>query len=405
MISIDEALACYDQALTPLDSESIAIEQAIGRVLAKPVTSLTDLPRFDQSAMDGYAIKASDIRDASESEPVKLLLSGTAAAGLTDTNLKLESGHAIRILTGGSIPAGADCVVPQELTSVEYEQIIFKKPSEVGKNIRRQGEELTIDATLADAGQVCTPGLIAALIMGGQQALTVTRKPRVAVFATGDELLPTGSELQPGQIHDSNSPLIIGWLARHGIEPLIVKRLPDDESVINENFAEALSQADLIITSGGVSVGDRDYVIPVAESLGVERQFWKVAQKPGKPIYFGSKDKTAFLGLPGNPGAVLIGLELHAARILDHLSGKKPPSPQWLNGRLASPEKADSRRDRVLRMRLNHDDNGTARLSPLLRQDSHMLSNLSAANALVRLPARESDYQTDEAVDWIPLTQ
>lgn len=405
MISIDEALACYDQALTPLASEPMAIGLAVGRVLAEDITSRTDLPRFDQSAMDGYAIQANDINHANDNNPVALTLSGTAAAGLTDANLKLESGQAIRILTGGSIPKGADCVVPQEHITLDNDLVVFKKPSLVGKNIRRQGEELKVGSRLADTGQRCTPGLLAALIMGGQKTVSVTRLPRVAVFATGDELIPAGDELLPGQIHDSNSPLIVSWLSRRGIKPILVERLQDNQDLIKERFAQALAQVDFIITSGGVSVGDRDYVIPSAESLGIERRFWKVAQKPGKPIYFGSQDSAAFLGLPGNPGAVLIGLELHAARILDNLSGQSPSAPLWRHGRLAQPEKADSRRDRVLRMHLSHDEEGIARLSPLSRQDSHMLSNLSAATALVRLPARETDYQTNEAVAWIPLTQ
>ena len=404
MISIDDALTTLDHHIRGLEAEPLDLASGTGRVLAQDVLSLTDLPRFDQSAMDGYAVIAADLSAATDTTPVALELTGTAPAGTTDPELKVASGGAVRILTGGQIPAGADSVVPQELTEQANGRILFRRPAQPGSNIRRRSEELASGARLARAGQRLTPGRIAALIMGGHTQVSVTALPRVAALTTGDELRSPGSELAAGEIHDSNGPLMLNWLASQGISPVLQRRLPDDEALIREALAEALESADLVLTSGGVSVGDRDYLIPVAESLGVERHYWKVAQKPGKPIYFGTRGGSALLGLPGNPGAVLVGLEVHAARILDRLQGVRSLRPHWQCGLLAGSERVDARRDRLLRMRHSNDSNGRTLLHPLGLQDSHMLSNLTDATALVRLRSREADYDVGETVEWIALS-
>lgn len=398
MISIDEALVCYAEHINPLGQESLPLDQAMGRVLAAEIHSLTDLPRFDQSAMDGYACRYDDLERSSS-----LKIIGTAAAGPADAALTVGDGEAARIFTGGTLPAGADTVVPQERVRSETNEITEIQASAKGANIRRRGEELKTGALLANAGQRIRPGLIAALVMGGHDVVEVYRQPRVAVLATGDELREAGTALEAGEIHDSNTPLIRTWLARRGITPISVDRLTDEPDLIRNALQTALDNADLVITSGGVSVGERDYIIPIAEELGVQRRFWKVAQKPGKPLYFGSREDTALLGLPGNPGAVLVGLSLHVRRVLELQQGISHPTPQWQKGRLADEEQADSRRDRLLRMIHRINEQGESELQPLSRQDSHMMSNLSQANALVRLPARQTDYAQGELVDWINL--
>jgi len=222
------------------------------------------------------------------------------------------------------------------------------------------------------------------------------------VLVTGDELREPGAALADGQIWDSNGPLVLGWLAAHGYTAQAL-RLPDDEHCVEAALRSALEGNDLVLSTGGVSVGDRDYVLPVAEKLGVRRVFWEVAQKPGKPLYFGLHGKTALLGMPGNPAAVLVCLALHARTLLDALEGAAAVGPAWRHGALTQRVKSDARRDRLVRMQWSSDDRGQMRLAPLPNQDSHMLSNLTTADALAHLPARAEAYEAGEVLRWIPI--
>lgn len=398
MISLDEALSAYARELTPLPSERRPLLQSLHGVLREPARAACDLPRHSQSAVDGYVLTDRDARAA----PSRLRITGSIAAGDTGALAPLAAGETRRILTGGRVPPNAGAVVAQERVGVDEGCIQVSEPLPSGANIRWRGEEQKAGAELAPAGTRLHAGLIGSLAAGGVADICVTRKPRIAVLVGGDELRPLGAALADGQIWDSNGPLIATWLAERGI-PAAARRIPDERDMVRTALAEALETSDVVVTTGGVSVGDRDYVIPCAEELGVRRVFWQVAQKPGKPIYFGLLGGKVLLGLPGNPGAVLIGLVLHLRGVLDRLEGAQPAGAPLFSGRLATPVPADSRRERLVRMRLAFDETGTAQLQPLPHQDSHMLSNLDRAAVLARLPARAADYAAGEVLQWTPL--
>ena len=401
MITIDQASAHYAERLRPLPTETCGVSDALGRVLAAAPTAATDLPPFDQSAVDGYALRHADVAAATADLPVGLPLRGEVAAGAASPPA-LQPGTALRIFTGGPLPAGADTIARQEIVDRNGDRIALAAPLPVGADLRRRGEELTHGATLATPGTRVTPGVVAALSMAGVATVTVHRRPRIALLVSGDEVARPGVALQPGQIHDANGPLLQAWCrARDGVAP-DVTFIDDTLAAVEAALAQALDRADLVLTTGGVSVGDRDFIREAAARLGVEEVFWRVRQKPGMPLYFGVRGASAILGLPGNPGAVMVGLHLHAERALSCLEGSGAGRPHWRMGRLAAAVRGDRARELLMRMRVSHDDQGVAQLSPLGRQASHMLSNLTEANALVRIDRETLD--AGRVVPWLPLS-
>ena len=401
MISIDEALAHYARHLRPLPVVQCSPAEALGRVLAHLPCAATDLPPFDQSAVDGYALHSRDLHAATPSQPVWLPVVGEVAAGVAHPPA-LAPGTAVRIFTGGPIPPGADTVARQEIVTREGDRIALQQALAPAADLRRRGEELAAGTALAAAGTRVTPGVVAALAMAGVDTVAVHRPPRLALLVTGDEVGRPGQALQPGQIYDANGPLLQAWCqSRDGSAP-VVQFVPDTLSAVRAALEQALASADLVLTTGGVSVGDRDFIREAAAGLGVEEVFWRVRQKPGMPLYFGVRGDAAILGLPGNPGAVMVGLHLHAERALSWLEGSGDQRPRWRRGRLAAPTRGDAVRELLVRMRVHHDEDGVARLTPLGRQASHMLSNLTEANALVRVAA--PSLAVDASVEWLPLS-
>ena len=394
LLPLEQAFDHYARTLAPLPAHRVPLELALGSVLAEAPRARIALPRFTQSAMDGYAVRAAD-------GTASLRLIGTAAAG-SPASVEVGPGQAVRILTGGVLPDGADAVARQELVERDGQGIRLRQPVRVGEAIRHEGEELAAGTVLAEAGQRVTSGLIAAFAMAGIDRLDVRRRPRVAVLVTGDEVLRVGHPLGPGQVYDANGPLLRAWFVEHGYGEPVIAYVRDDEAALEEALSAALDSADLVVTSGGVSVGDRDFVPVVADRLGVRRAFWKVAQKPGKPLWYGVRDGKALLGMPGNPAAVLVCLAVHARAVLGRLEGETAAHPSWNQGVLAAVVDADADRDRLVRMRLELSD-GAARLHPLPMQESHMLSNLASAHVLAWLPAREGAFATGERVAWIPI--
>lgn len=393
MTPLTEALAAYGSALHALPVERCPLVQALHRVLAGPATSAVDLPPFTQSAVDGYALRAADAG-------LELTLIGEVPAGAPPVRA-LAPGTAMRILTGGMLPAGADTVARQEIVERSGDRIRLVKGLAAGADTRHRGEELGQGAELAAAGQRLDAGLIAALAMGGVREVSVRRRPRIAALITGDELARDGAMLAPGQVHDANGPLVRNWLVERGYGEPQLDYVPDTPEAVEGALARALDAADLVISTGGVSVGDRDYLPQLAPKLGVEKVFWQVAQKPGKPLWFGTRGGTAFLGIPGNPAAVLVCLTVHVAAALAVLEGRAAPA--WHRGRLAAAVKADAKRDRLVRAQRSFDGDGVVSLKVLPKQDSHMLSNLAAADTLLWLPARGADYASGEVVRWCPL--
>ncbi len=404
MISIAEAIRAYIDNVSPLPSEKLDLGNALRRVLVEDQYSSIDLPRFDQSAMDGYALRSDDVLET----PCRLAIADVSAAGHAPAS-GIAPMTAWRIFTGAPIPSGADTVIPQERVELDSERLLFSAPYPAGKNIRYQGEEIKTGALLAHKGQRLTPGLIASLANTGKLDVDVTRPPRIAVLITGDEVRsPQSLREQPlgaSEIADSNGRYVDVWLKAVGLKARSIQHIADTEQGVSEAIAKCAESADLIITTGGASVGDRDYIPKSARNNGFEQIFWKVAQKPGKPLFFSRRaDSTLLLGLPGNPGAVVVGMELHARCIINLLEAQSSPTPDWRQARLTANTQADFRRDRLVRMQLSQSDTGQLSLSPLPRQDSHMLSNLSEATVLAHLPSRDSDYVQDEVISYLPLT-
>jgi molybdopterin molybdotransferase len=394
LLPLEATFDHYRQHVERLPTHHVALELALGAVLAEAATARIALPRFTQSAVDGYALRTGDGQ-------AERSLIGTSAAG-DPADVVVGAGQAVRILTGGVLPQGADAVARQEIVERTGSGIVLTEAVRVGEAVRYEGEELAAGATLAEAGQRVTAGLIAALAMAGVENVEVYRRPRVAVLVTGDEVVRAGEPLGPGLVYDANGPLLRAWFVEHGYGEPVVAYVRDDEAALEEAMSAALDSADLVVTSGGVSVGDRDFVPVVADRLGVRKVFWKVAQKPGKPLWFGMREGKALLGMPGNPAAVLVCLSVHARAVLAQLEGEAIDQPAWRHGLLKVPVEADGERDRLVRMRLDMSD-GVASLEVLPRQESHMLSNLASAHALVWLPSRAEAFAAGERVAWIQL--
>ena len=400
LISVDEAFRLYSKHISPLPAEEVELERALYRVLAEDALSAVDLPPFPQSAMDGYALRSQDTQSATPERPVKLRLVGEVPAGALPEIPRIGPGEAVRIFTGGHVPEGADAVLRQEDARVEEGVLIVKEPVPPGRDVRSQGEELPAGALLARRGERLTAGHLAALAVAGVAAVRVRRDPRIAVLTTGDEVVPPGRALEPGQVYDANAPLIASWLRERGYSRITTEHLPDDLERTADALARALEGNDLVLTAGGVSVGERDFVLKAAERVGVRPVFWKVKQQPGKPLFFGLFGETPLLGLPGNPGSVFVCLATHARRVLDLLEGCAAPGPRFFEGVLKEPLEQSPERERWVRARWTVRD-GKVELEPLSKQRSHMISNLTECTALVRAPVGEGALPAGARVRWV----
>ena len=401
MISIDEAFAHLDDQIGPLPARRVTLREALGRVLAEDAVARIALPPFRQSAMDGYAVALADLTGSAE--PVRLKVAATSAAGAGTTE-PLLPGCCQRIFTGARIPDGADVVVRQEEVARSDDGFItllaaVAAKQRRGANIREAGEELTRGAVVGRSGQRLTHGAIGALAMAGHHTVSVHRAPRVALLVTGDELRSADGDLTAGEVFDANTPLVTNWAASRGLDLVATIALPDDADLLTMTLAEAA--VDLILTTGGASVGDRDHLRGSARAAGFTEHFWGVAQQPGKPTLFASRGTTLLLGLPGNPAAVFAGLATFGARILSRLEGEREPAPRLARGRLAAAVRPNPARDLWLRCSLSFGDDGCVLLSPLVRQQSHMLSNLLDCDAIARIPASEEPLAEGAVVAWL----
>ncbi len=402
MISVDQAFEHYTRAISPLPIEEVSISDALGRVLAEEVRSHIDLPPFSQSAMDGYALRAEDIKKASPEYPVRLRLVGEIPAGRVSPIPKLQAGEATRIFTGGYVPEGADVILRQEDAQIEDGHLLVHRPLPVGKDLRRQGEEIPKGERLAGTGTRLAPGHLAAFAIAGVDRVRVHREPHIALLTTGDEVIPPGRPLERGQVYDANTPMITSWLRAHGYTHIHSMHLPDDLQGTEEALREALAQSDLVITAGGVSVGERDFVMKAAHNLGVREVFWRVKQKPGEPIFFGMSSDKPLVGLPGNPGSVFVCLITHVRRVLDLLEGASPAQPIFFVGRLREPLEPTPTQERWVRCRLECSQRGEIGLVPLPHQSSHMITNLAECTALVRLPPGSKTLPPGSLLFWTP---
>ena len=372
LLSIDEALALVLEWVQPLEGEDVPVARAAGRVVAEPALAVTDLPPFDSSAMDGYAVRAADT-------PGSLTVVGHSAAGKPESR-ELGPGEAIVISTGAVVPAGADAVVPVERTSGEVE-VEGVRP---GENVRPRGGDARTGEVIVERGDVLRPAQLGALAAAGVVLVRCARRPRVSVLATGSELRAPGEQLAPGEIYESNSVLLAAQLESAGAEVTVLHSVGDDEGATRAALERGLD-SDVLVTSGGVSVGPHDLVRGALAELGAEEVFWRVAVRPGKPIAFAVRGGTLVFGLPGNPVSSLVGFELFVRPALLALQGARDPGPAYLPGRLGATLQRNEHRDDLVRARTRIED-GAVVLEPLTGQESHMIVRSASASALVLVP-------------------
>jgi molybdopterin molybdotransferase len=393
LLSIDEALERILARARPLEAEEVPLGAAAGRVLVATARAAVDLPPFPSSAMDGFALRAADV-------PGTLPIVERVAAG-RPAGRPLGAGEAAAIATGGVVPDGADAVVPVEYVVDHENEVEVPSAVEVGANVRPRGGDVRAGEVVLPASTRLGPAQIGALAAAGVAVVSCARRPRAAVLTTGTELRPPGEPLSPGQIYESNGPMLEAQLRSAGAE---VERLPpvEDDPAAHRHALERALEADVVVTTGGVSVGPHDLVREIEADLGVEEVFWRVAVKPGKPISFGVRGATLVFGLPGNPVSSLVGFELFVRPALAALQGAVDPGPVFESGRLATPLRRNAARDELVRARRTTTADGS-RLEPVSGQESHMIVRAAAANALVLVPRGDGALAADESVRYLPL--
>lgn len=321
MLQVEEAQKRICDALVPLSVEEVALDECLGRITAAPVAARRDSPPFDQSAMDGYAVMAADIVNATHATPVSLAVSSIIAAGDRHPHVLLAE-QAARIFTGAPLPHAADAVVMQEETEAANngKEIIFVKPAKSQQYVRRRGEDLCVGDLLLATGTPVRAGDIAALAASGIETLACVRRPRVALLATGNELVEINQTPHFGEIANCNTPMLAALVRSYGGIPVSCTSVRDDPNTIAQALQAAARESDLIISIGGVSVGDFDYVRQALSHNGT-MDFWRVLMKPGKPLAFGSIEGTPVLGLPGNPVSAFVTFVMFATLAIRTLAG------------------------------------------------------------------------------------
>lgn len=389
-----EARAAILQHLTPVSGwERVAVRDALGRVLAEDVIAPCSVPAHDNSAMDGYAVRFADLA-ATGDTPLQVV--GTAFAGKPFSGM-VSAGQAVRIMTGAPIPQGADTIVVQEVTRSAEGRVFVPPGQRSGQNLRRAGEDLALGGVALPAGKRCGPaelGLVASL---GIAEVTVYRRLRVAFFSTGDELASIGKPLAPGEIYDSNRYTLFGALTRLGCDLIDMGVVRDDPAALEAAFRDASTNADVILTSGGVSVGEADFIRELVNRLG-EVSFWKIDIKPGRPMAFGRIGNARLFGLPGNPVAVLVTFYQFVQDALLALSGVSPlPKQSLFEVPCLDPIRKQPGRREFLRGRLESKD-GRQQVRLAGAQGSGILRSMSEANCFIVLPDESGDVAAGDPV-------
>lgn len=384
MLTYEQALGRILKAVPSPRTTVVRLSDSLGLVLAKPMTAPSDLPLFDNSAVDGYAVRSSDAAHAA------LRIVGAAEAG-RPFRAPVRSGEAVRILTGAQVPQGTDAVVMQEHAVRRGPQLVIQRWPAAGHNIRRRGEDLRRGARVLEAGAVLRPqelGLLAAL---GVAPVPVYPRPRVAILTTGDELAPPGTRVKPGQIYESNGSLLRALVQQAGAHAIDLGTVQDALASLIPKIRQGLA-CDLLVIAGGVSVGDKDFVRNAAHRCGVQQLLWQVNIKPGMPLFVGRRGRTLVFGLPGNPVSVFVTFEEFVKPVLCRLMGC-----QWQDGYRheavlgAALKVSATRRTHFIRVRCAA-ENGRLRVDPLNGQGSHQLSNLVLADGWIRMNADEGPW-------------
>jgi molybdopterin molybdotransferase len=393
LLTIEDALARILERAEPLSREPVPVADASGRVLAEPALSRVDLPPFPSSAMDGFAVRAVET-------PGELPVAFRVAAGGPATGA-LRSGAAAAIATGGVVPRGADAVVPVERVVDEGDTVVITEAAAPGQHIRPRGGDVREGAVVVDRGMRLGAAHIGALSAAGVAEVTCSSRPRVAVLATGTELRPVGESLADGQIYESNRAMIAAVLRGAGADVELLPVVEDDDDAHRAALERGL-EADVLVTSGGVSMGPHDLVRRVAAELGVEEVFWGVAVKPGKPLSFGVRGATLVFGLPGNPVSSLVGAMVFVRPALLARQGLAEPGMAFEAGRVATSVRRNSHRDEFLRARRRFERDGIV-LEPVAGQESHMIVRAASADALLHVPRGDGEIASGSWLRYLPL--
>jgi molybdopterin molybdotransferase len=394
LLTIDDALARILDHARLLPEEMVSISHVAGRVLRRAAVAQVDLPPFASSAMDGFAVRAGDV-------PGELPVAFRVAAG-APADSSLPAGAAAAISTGGSVPEGADAVVPVELTEDRGGTVLITGRVTAGQHVRPRGGDVRRGQTVVDAGTRVRAAQIGSLAAAGVAETVCSRRPRVAVLATGSELRPVGATLAPGQIYESNRDMLTAVLARAGAEVEALPVVEDELDAHRDAIARGL-EADVLVSSGGVSMGEHDLVRRVEAEAGVEEVFWGVAVKPGKPLSFGVRGETLVFGLPGNPVSALVGALVFVSPALLARQGAANPYPRYLVGEATTALRRNAQRDEFLRAVRWDDDSKRTLLEPIQGQESHMIVRAAAADALVHVPRGEGEIAPGRAVRYLGL--
>jgi len=383
VLSVAEALERVLTGVPVLSAESVPLGEALGRVLAESIVAGREIPPWDNSSMDGYALRAADTRTATEDHPVTLAVVGEVAAGRIALH-ELGPEQAYRILTGAPLPAGSDAVVPQEEVQRDGGHVVLGRPVKRGACVRPRGEDIHAGDRLLEPGVVLRPAALGVLAALGHARVSVHRRPRVAILSTGDELVAPEAPLGPGQIPDSNTYTLSGLVLEAGAVPLSLGIARDRREELVDRLREGL-EADVLVSSAGVSVGDRDFVREAVETLGARLDFWKVNMRPGKPLTFGRIGERLFFGLPGNPVSSMVTFELFVRPVLRRLGGHRTLGRPRVRARALEPIDNPGSRPGYLRVRLEPLGEGVG-ARPTGEQGSGILRSMLLADGLAIIP-------------------
>jgi molybdopterin molybdotransferase len=398
-IAVSEAQARVLEAVVLFGSERVALSEAGGRVLCEDVTAEWDVPGTDNSAMDGYAVRAVDLAGASEDAPVRLRVVADVPAG-TIPSSGLEAGEAARIMTGAPIPPGADTVAQVEITDAGSDVVAVSRELPAGTNLRRRGEDIRAGELVLGRGRMIRSGEIGVLATVGRSVVEVGRRPTVAILSTGSEIVDVGERPAPGKVTNSNAHALAALVRESGAEPRIMGVVPDNREGTIDAISSALG-CDLVLTSGGVSVGAYDFVKDAVNELGAETRFWRVAMKPGKPILFAVRGDRLIFGLPGNPVSSMVGFHLFVAPAIRKgmglASGILPPV---VTARAASALTSKGDRLTYLRVRVRSVA-GELVAAPMKLQGSGVTTSMIGANGLATVPEGTKFIAEGERVEVV----
>jgi molybdopterin molybdotransferase len=398
MLTVGEARRLVLESVSPLAPTDVLVRDALGLVLAEDLIAPQSLPRFDNSAMDGYAVVAADTVAGSEESPAVLKVVGEVRAG-DPGDVEVTLGCAARIMTGAPLPRGADAVVPVEVTEELDDTVLIREPTRSGRHVRPAGDDIEGGQILVSAGAELGPGELALLASMGMSPLPVRRGPRVAVLVTGDELVAPETQPGPGQIRDSNSVALAALVARAGGEVIPARPVADTRDATKIAFERAADVSDLVLSSGGVAVGRYDFVKDVVAELG-QIDMWRVAMQPGRPVVLGSVVKTPFLGLPGNPVSIHVGFEQFVRPAIRRMRGCSSLLRPTITASLAETISKPPGRLHFVRVRLRNEAGGWLAV-PTGPQGSHIQSSLIDCHGVARFPAEATELAagTDVTVE------